>query len=358
MQEFQVQKTDLHKTKIVDVDSAPLKDGEVRAKVDLFSFTANNITYGVAGDQIGYWQFFPAHGAEGQGLLPVWGFADISESKHADVPVGERLYGYFPPAEELVLSPVGMRAGQFIDGAEHRSALPQGYNVYRRVNAEPGYNGAFDEARALLFPLHVTSFCLWDCMKDNDWYGAEQVIVVSASSKTSIGLGFALHEDADAPISIGLTSGRNASFVKSLGYYDQTATYDDLSSIDISKPTVIVDMSGNGDVLGALHASLGANMKHCLNVGLTHWEEGAANKNIIKERSEFFFAPGHIQKRIGDWGAEGFTEKSNDFLMKSMIASKGWMKVREANGLEGLSEHYQAVCDGKFAPDEGLIVRF
>ena len=92
MQEFQVQKTDLHKTKIVDVDSAPLKNGEVRAKVDLFSFTANNITYGVAGDQIGYWQFFPAHGAEGQGLLPVWGFADIVESKHAVVPVGERLY--------------------------------------------------------------------------------------------------------------------------------------------------------------------------------------------------------------------------------------------------------------------------
>ena len=40
-------------------------------KIDRFAFTANNITYAVLGDQLKYWQLFPA--PEGFGNIPVWG---------------------------------------------------------------------------------------------------------------------------------------------------------------------------------------------------------------------------------------------------------------------------------------------
>ncbi|MGB0507634.1 MAG: DUF2855 family protein, partial [Pikeienuella sp.] len=192
MSEFQVQRKDLKTSRVVDGVSAdaPLGETEVMIAVDKFAFTANNVTYGVAGDQIGYWQFFPPTGADDTwGTLPVWGFGEVTASNAADVPVGERLYGYFPPAANLRITAGRVSKGRITDTSEHRAALPPAYNSYQRVTADPNYNPATDDARALLWPLFITSFCLWDSMKDNDWYGAKRVIVLSASSKTSIGLG-------------------------------------------------------------------------------------------------------------------------------------------------------------------------
>ena len=44
---------------------------EVLLEVSAFALTANNITYAVVGEQMAYWQFFPAE--EGWGRIPVWG---------------------------------------------------------------------------------------------------------------------------------------------------------------------------------------------------------------------------------------------------------------------------------------------
>lgn len=359
MIEFQVKKADLNSYRSVDVDTPTAGDGEIVVKVDRFAFTANNITYGVAGDMIGYWQFFPPHGedTEGWGVLPVWGFADVVESNAPDIPVGDRFYGYFPPATHLKMKPVGISPERFMDGSEHRSQLPPGYNAYQRVKADPTYKPEMDNQRALLFPLHITSFCLWDALNDADWRGAEQILVLSASSKTSIGLGQFLSDDADAPTTIGLTSARNADFVNSLGFYDECLTYDELDKLDTSKPTVMVDMSGNASLLGQLHKALGDNMNFCINVGMTHWEEGGGNPDIIADRSEFFFAPGHIQKRMKDWGPDGFAQKSTAFMTKSAMKSGDWMKVKELSGIQALEGVYLDVCNGKVAPEEGLIVK-
>ena len=60
MREFQTLKSDLNTTRLIEVDSNNLKlgDGEITVKIEKFSFTSNNVTYGVAGDLIGYWNFF------------------------------------------------------------------------------------------------------------------------------------------------------------------------------------------------------------------------------------------------------------------------------------------------------------
>lgn len=365
MAEFQIRKDDLTKTRLVAAGDKPedfdLADGDILVKVDCFAFTANNITYGAMGEQIGYWQFFPtADDAAGEwGILPVWGFADVVASNVADIPVGDRFYGYFPPATFLKMTPTAVAPGRFIDGASHRAALPPGYNMYRRVLAEPGYDRTADAERALLYPLHLTSFCLWDALKDKDWHGADQILVLSASSKTSIGLAYALAGDEEAPTSIGVTSARNQALVDSLGLYDSSLAYDDISSIDASKPTVIVDMSGNRPLLGKLHRHLGDNMKHCINVGLTHWEEFGNEEgahDIIMARCEFFFAPGHIQKRMADWGAAGFNARTSEFLAETAAKSRAWLKVLPLDGLDGLSAKFPDVCEGRVKADEGVIV--
>ncbi len=360
--QFQVNKELFFNGRLVETpkEELSIKEGEVLVKIDKFAFSANNITYAVAADMVGYWQFFPPVGdnPDGWGVIPVWGFADVVESTVSDIPIGDRLFGYFPPATHLKMKPVKVSDKRFVDGAEHRTKLPQGYNLYRRVKAEPGYTTTLDKERSLLFPLYLTSFCLWDSLQDNDWYGAKQVLILSASSKTSIGLAYALKADENAPHIIGITSPRNLAIVKERSLYDSTLTYDAIAEIDTSIPTVIVDMSGNSKVLLALHEHLGDNMKFTINVGLTHWKDAKAKppKGMITERSEFFFAPGHIQKRLKEWGPAGFDKKSSSFMLEAAAKTREWLTFRKIDGLEGMAAIHQAVCKGEIPADEGLIV--
>ena len=359
MAQFQIRKTNFSTTRIVQTrEGAELAAGDIVVSVERFAFTANNISYATAGNTLGYWQFFPPIGEQAQdwGVIPVWGFAKITASTLEDLPVGERLFGYFPPAKELTMTPSKVFAERFVDSAAHRTSLPRGYNLYRRVSAETGYDSSLDNYRMLLWPLFVTSFCICDAMKLNAWYGAKQVVIISASSKTSIGLACALEEEKHAPAVVGLTSGRNKLFVESLGLYDSTLTYDGLDAIDTSLPTVIVDMSGNSDVLGALHKQLGENMRFCINVGYTHWDAANENKNIIEERSEFFFAPTHIRKRVAEWGAVAFDKKTSNFISQTVAKSREWLKLNTLSGLPGLADVYPDICAGRIPPDTAVII--
>jgi hypothetical protein len=366
MAEFQIKKNDLTKTRIVETGNNSseftLNDGEILVKVDLFAFTANNITYGAMGDQIGYWQFFPpTYDPKGEwGILPVWGFADVITSNTDDIQVGDRFYGYFPPANFLKMTPTSIAPTRFIDGSAHRASLPPGYNMYRRVLAETGYDRSADKERALLYPLHLTSFCLWDALQDKNWYGAEQILILSASSKTSIGLAYAVAADENAPHCVAVTSARNKNLVEGLDLYGSCVTYDALDQIDARKATVIVDMSGNRPLLAKLHGRLADNMKHCINVGLTHWEEfnnDEGSETLIMERSEFFFAPGHIQKRISDWGPTDFANRSGGFLQETAAKSRTWLNCVSHNGLNGLSDKFADICEGRIQANEGVIIK-
>ncbi len=359
MTQYQVHKRDISQTRLVPDRMGELRQGQVKVKIEAFSFTANNITYWALGDQLGYWQFFPA--ADNQdgnwGIIPVWGFAEVLASKHEQVPVGERLFGYFPSADELIMQPDRVSGQLLFDATAHRVKLPASYNMYRRVNAEPGYDSNHDALRMLLFPLHLTAFTLHDMLASQNWFGAEQVIIISASSKTSLGLAFALHEDANAPKVVGMTSHKNQSFVDQTGHYQQTVTYDEVGSIDNSLKTVIVDMSGNGDLMGQLHSHLAEQMVFTSHVGLTHWDESTKGPGYIEERSQVFFAPSHIHQRYQDWGPEKFEQKANQFIQRAAVDSLKWLTVFQVDGLAGLADQFDALCQGQLPPNQGLTVK-
>lgn len=358
--QFQVDKKAFFKHQLVEspAENRQIEDGEILVKIDQFAYTANNITYAATGDIIRYWEFFPAEGQDSNrmGVIPVWGFADVVESKADGIPVGDRIYGYFPPTTHLKMTPTKVQEQRFFEGTAHRASLPMGYNLYRRVNNEPGYSKALDRERSLLFPLYLTSFCLWDSLQDKDWHGAKQVVVLSASSKTSIGLGYALQGDQNAPTSIGVTSARNLATLEKLGIWDKVSTYDNLEEIDPAIPTVIVDMSGNNEVLAKLHQHLGDNMHFTLKVGLTHWAKTNPKDGIINDRSKFFFAPSHIEKRFKDWGPAVFDKKTNGFLIDAATKTREWLYFNELDGLEALAEVHPEVCNGTRDPKEGIII--
>ena len=358
MSELQVIKEGLKQTRLMQTggENVQLANGEISVKIDRFGFSANNITYGVAGDTLGYWKFFPPEEDAGKwGVIPVWGFADVAQSKVDGINPGERLFGYFPPASHLKMRPVDLAASHFFEGADHRSELPKAYNLYRIVSREPNYSRNTDALRMLLFPLYLTSFAIWDQLKENDWYGAEQIAIISASSKTAIGLAYALKADKDAPRTLGFTSKDNADFVKKTGLYDEVVSYDEISKIGID-PTALVDMAGNADLLGAIHQNLGMNMLRTLSVGLTHWETERRSKAVIKERTEFFFAPSRIQKRMKEWGVGEFNARSTAFVMNASQQSGTWLRLETLNGLAGLQAVFDDVREGRISPERGLIV--
>ena len=325
--EFIVRKKNLNETRVATREAPALKDGEILAKIDRFALTANNVTYGVVGERIGYWKFFPV-AQEGDGIIPVWGFADVTESNHPDVPVGDRLYGYWPMASHLVMAPAKVSDARLFDGAAHRAELPPVYNSYARVNADKHYDAEMDDDRMVLMPLYATSFCLYDFMKDNNWFDARQIIMPSASSKTAIGTAYALKADPAAPRLVGLTSKRNCKNVARLKLYDDVLTYDEIDKIDAKTAAVIIDMSGDGDVLGKLHKRLGDKMKYTSNVGATHYDANAMGPDFIRERSAMFFAPGHIQKRAQEWGPGAFEQQAFGFWKDAAVKSRDWLIIR------------------------------
>lgn len=363
MRQLQTLKSDLSKTRILETQNSDTQEEEISVSIESFAFTSNNVTYGVAGDTIGYWQFFKTtEDANNEwGCIPVWGYAKIIKSNVEELNVGERLFGYFPPGDILNLKPIKVTDQGFIDGKEHRKDLPAVYNNYLRLSGDINYDDKLDNIRSLLFPLHITSFCICDALEDHAYFGAEQIIVISASSKTAIGLAQGLQDASSAPSIIGLTSQKNLEFVKNLNCYDEVITYDCLSDVNFNLKSVIVDMAGSRKILGTLHGSLADKMLKCLTVGMTHWDnevtaEDALGQAMLGERTEFFFAPAHIQKRVKDWGHEGYNQKTSEFMKTRSIQSADWMQVKKIIGLENFISTYEKFVSGNINPSEGIIV--
>jgi hypothetical protein len=117
-----VDKSDLSHAQLRTLDDERLTNGQIRVAVDRFPLTANNITYAVFGDAMHYWDFFPT-GDAAWGVVPAWGFVDVLQSLHPGIAVGERIYGYFPMGDQLVLQPHKLSQAGFSDATAHRAAL-------------------------------------------------------------------------------------------------------------------------------------------------------------------------------------------------------------------------------------------
>jgi Protein of unknown function (DUF2855) len=209
-------------TNLPEANSLP--DEALLVKVDRFAFTANNITYAALGDQLKYWQLFPA--PEGFGNIPVWGFGEVIASRHPSIEIGERLFGYFPMATHLVIEAGDVSKRGLRDAAPHRQSAAPVYNAYARVSGDVAFEGLNGDFQALLRPLFMLSFLVDDFLRERAFFGARSVLLSSASSKTAFGLAHLLHSNPEPTPVIGLTSAGNADFVRSLGCYDDIVTYD------------------------------------------------------------------------------------------------------------------------------------
>jgi hypothetical protein len=358
-----VRKDALADTRLATTEDTPLAPGQVRVRVDTFALTSNNITYAAFGDSMNYWQFFPT-GEEGWGIVPVWGFGSVVQSLHPGVAVGERLYGYWPMANQAVLTPQKLSPAGFAEGAEHRKALHPVYNQYQRCGSDPFYTPDTEDVQALLRPLFATSWLIDDFLADNDFFGAQVMLLSSASSKTAYGTAFQLKQRPEVQV-VGLTSPGNKAFCESLGCYHRVLSYDELSAIPADTACVYVDFAGNASLRRDIHTRF-ANLRYSCAIGGTHVEQlsskelGGGAKDLPGPRATLFFAPAQIKKRQGDWAPGEFGRRLvqawHAFQAKVGNPDAPWLEVRQHRGPEAVQAAYAEVLGGRGDPRAGHML--
>ncbi|MEU7652185.1 DUF2855 family protein [Micromonospora taraxaci] len=348
---FAVTRDDLGQTTLVDGAAPVAADGEAVLRVDRVGVTANNVTYAVLGDAMRYWEFFPpaSRGLGPQwGLPPLWGFAEVVASTVAGVEVGQRVYGYLPPAGHLLVRPDRVDTSGFRDASPHRAELPSPYNAYRSTSGDPAYQPDQEDLLILFRPLFFTSFMLADQVVDNDFYGAESLLVSSASSKTAYAAAFELR--GRGPRLVGLTSPGNLAFTRSLGCYDEVVSYDDIDGVD-AVPTVYLDLSGAPSTRATLRRHLGDRLVRDIAVGLTNQTPNA------DAAEEVFFAPVQMRKRSQDWGRDGLDRRFTEAWQRFTAVVGGWLDVQVGVGPEALREAWLDVLAGRTPPRVGRVVQ-
>ena len=358
-QVLQVRRDAIDVAELAEVAARPLAEGEVRMHNREWALTANNITYAWAGESIGYWQFYPAPGGDAWGIVPVWGHAEVVESRHADVPVGTAVWGFLPMATDWVYRPDKVTSRGFTDGSPHRAGLAAVYNQYQRTNDDPAALAAVSAERSLLFPLLFTGYVIGDYLADNGHFGADQVIIGSASSKTGFAAAHYVRELAGRNIRVvGLTSAGNVAFTQGLGLYDEVLTYGAAETLNAGVPTAYVDMAGDTALRARLHQHFGDGMKASIIVGATHWQAERSDAALPGAKPEFFFAPAQIAKRHAEWGPgvlDARVLEANLAFLPKVLAT---VKIKRAVGGAAVAEAYAATAAGKVPPTDGLILSF
>jgi hypothetical protein len=364
--QFQLRKHELGTSRLVTLPEVPLAEGEVRVRIEQFAYTANNITYAAFGDAMNYWQFFPvSDDAEGSwGIVPVWGFGVVEQSRCAGVDVGERLYGYWPMATHVVLQPVRVTTDGFLDGAAHRAALHTIYNQYVHCATDPLHDPDTEALQALLRPLFLTAWLIDDFLADNAFFGTGEggqrgvMLLSSASSKTAFATAAQLAKRPEVEV-VGLTSAANVAFCQSLGLYSRVLTYEQLDSLASDTPCVYVDFAGNGGLRQAIHRRFKHLAYNCA-IGGTHVEHLSGARDLPGPRPVLFFAPAQAKKRHGDWGAAEFNQRMarawHGFIEQVSQPQAPWVKVQHHRGPHAVAAAHALVLGGRADPRLGHML--
>lgn len=351
-----VRKDALTHAALAEIPLGALAEGAVRLVIESFSVTANNVTYAVVGDGFKYWDFFPA--PEGFGIVPMWGHARVIESRHPEIAVGERVYGYLPMASHLDVRPGRVSAGGFLDTTDYRQPMSSVYNSYTRLAADPEHDPSREAERMIFGPLFRTGFLIEYFLRGQNWFGAEQLIVTSASSKTAMALASVARQSSPQIKRIGLTSQGNLAFVEATGLYDRVVAYGDLESLPAA-PSVSVDFAGNADLLARVHRHFGDQLAHSALVGVTHVEARSTfggGDPLPGIKPALFFAPDHAVAFFKAHGPEEGGKLVAAAWYQFLKAADGSVAVERHKGLDAARTVFTTMVAGQIDPAKGIVI--
>lgn len=338
----------------------PLTEGRLRLRIERLALTANVLTYARSGDALGFWQLFPAPSSApaGWGRVPAWGHAVVEQSAHSEVSVGERFFGLLPMASHWTLPATRSLLGLRDDWA-HRATINPVYNQY--ALSETSEPEALDQ-EALFRPLLITSFVLEQHLREQHCFGAADLWISSASSKTALGL--ADRMQGLLPLR-GFSSSSNLGFVQQAGCHDSLHDYlrlDEAARSGGSKPVLLVDFSGDDGLVQRMVQVLGSRLVRVLRVGSTHWQRAGAlglpqQGDGAAAQQDFFFGLEHIVRLVGLWGPREFEQRLREALARFARRSAGWYRHEQHFGAQGLLQAYKQLAAGQLPPDSLCIAR-
>lgn len=355
-QQHVISKSNLRETEWVHSADTALTDGEARLSVDAFALTANNVTYAAfGGPPMQYWNFFPASD-DAMGRVPVWGFATVAESKAEGVSEGQRVYGYFPISQDLVVQPMRVSGRGFMDGAAHRQGLAPIYNTYAFTHTDPAYVEGMEPQQMLFRPLYLTGWMICDFLMEAP-QTPDIAIISSASSKTAIAAAHSLQRRGVK--TVGLTSPRNTQFVKDTGLYDQVMTYDQVNSYSGDGTVGYVDFVGRPELTRNVHVACGDKLIQSMVIGATDWEaDRVPSADLPGPTPTLFFVPDYAANRAKQLPPGELDKRTGQDLVSFYPISKSFVTPNFVQGTAAISQAWLDTVDANIAADQGLICSF
>jgi hypothetical protein len=361
-QTFLVRRDSLDQTRVEGFDpGAALAPGQVQCRIEHFALTANNVTYAVFGDNLQYWRFFPA--AAPWGCVPVWGFATVERSSNDAVPVGERVYGFWPMATHARLEPGRVTADGWADRSAARAELPAIYNRYQRV---PVRDADQEAISAVLRPLFATAWLIDDFLDEAEDFGARQCLVSSASSRTAWATAFCLRRRGRRASLrlVGLTSPARCAATESLGLYDRVVDYGALRDLPADESAVYIDFSGDAALRRAVHGHWAGALTHSASIGGTHHAALGNASALPGPRPTLFFAPSRWQQRSAPppqgLGREALLQSMDeawrDFVARVTDPAAPLLVPQFGHGTQALRGAWLQTLQGRADPRQGLMI--
>lgn len=342
-----VRRDDLTAAEIRRAPEATLRPGEVRLAAEKFALTAITATYARLGES--ELPFFDAFaGPQGHGRVPTWGYARVEESRHPDIAVGTRYFGFLPLSTHVTLAASPTDRG-FADTAPEREFLHPWYREYLRA----GEPDEIDDHRVLLRPLYPASFNLAEFLR-REVTGAT-VLITSASSKTALGLA-ALLAGQEGVTTIGVTAPGHADFTRGIGHYDTVLTYDELPFAEVPQSVVLVDFTGQAQRLFCVYERFGAVLQDALLVGYTHpGAEIEPPEGLTDPEPWIFFTPSEEQRLIEKEGEAAYRDRYRRSEERFVETAPSWLTVSRVSGPDALVRAYRSLITGDVPAHTGTV---
>lgn len=342
----------LRRTRVTTEALLPPRDGQVHLVVERFGLSSNNVTYALLGDVLGHWLPFPA--ADGWGRVPAWGVATVVAGDPAVAPVGARFTGYLPMATHVSVHAVATSHGLRVVSPE-RAEMALMYRELRRIDGDPTWDEDLIDAEVLMLPVSPAAGLLeYDLRRA----GTRHVVITSASSKTSLGVGRLLVEHGVRVT--GLCGRERVPAVTSVGAFDQVLPYDDLTGLGVIEQTTYVDVAGDPAVTQDVLNRLGSAARGSVAVGGTRLASLGGTSTFEVEQP----GPRAVQFDAGQREVDLMDELGHDAVAHIRQHARqvlvpwaaGALNVQRLEGLHAAGQAWVRMGAGSLEPLEAIIV--
>jgi len=267
-----------------------LTAGEVLARIDAFALTANNVSYGVSGDMIGYWRFFPCEAP--------WGSCRSGGSQQWPGRAAPRFRSGSESGASCPwprTSSCGSRTSRGALSSTVRRTAPNSRVSTIATSARPATRRRWRRNGAP--SLHHV-------VRDRRLPGRQRPLRGRSGSRAERLVEDRLRLGGRAAPARGIARARHRRHVRgqravrrSLGFYDLVVSYGDFEGLDPDKQTVVVDMAGSAEILARVQRHFRERLVYSCVVGPPTGRSGGPLPNSpepSQAKPSLFFAPGQI----------------------------------------------------------------